>query len=92
MWYLRKKYGVHARKNESEISCIIEAIQNEMEMAGSMLGYRLLWIRLRTKYRLNVRRDTVMMLLKLIDPEGSDLRRMKKLQRRTYRSKVHIVF
>ena len=70
------------------MSDIIDAIENEIRKAGSLLGYRLLWIRLRTLYKLNVRRDTVMMLLHLMDPEGSEMRRRKILQRSTYRSKV----
>ncbi len=47
---------------------IIDAVSTELSKAGSLLGYRLLWVRLRTLYKLNVRRDTVMMLLSLMDP------------------------
>ncbi len=88
LWRLRKKYDVHTRQNESDLNEIVDAIQNELNQSGSLLGYRLMWVRLRIKYNLNVRRDTVMMLLNLMDPNGSNLRKSKKLQRRIYRSKV----
>ena len=91
LWYIRKKYSVHTRQNESALNEIVKAIATEMNRSGSLLGYRLLWTRLRTRYNLNVRRDTVMMLLSIMDPEGSDLRKCRKLQRRTYRSKVRIL-
>ena len=71
---------------------IVDAVSTELSKSGSLLGYRLLWVRLRTLYQLNVRRDTVMMLLSLMDPEGSERRKRRKLQRRTYRCKVSCLF
>ncbi len=88
IWYIRKKHLVHTRKNESELNVIVDVIKAELNESGSMLGYRLMWIRLRTKYLLNVRRDTVMMLLRLMDPVGTSCRKQKRLSRRCYRSPV----
>ena len=58
-------------ENKSDLHLIMEAINTEMDQSGSLLGYRLMWIRLRTKYQVNVRRDTVMMLLSVMDPIGT---------------------
>lgn len=49
-----------------------------------MLGYRGMWNKLRTRYNLTVARDTVMRILKELDPEALALRKARKLQRRTY--------
>ncbi len=84
----RSMMFIQGRMPESDLNEIVDAIQNELNQSGSLLGYRLMWVRLRIKYNLNVQRDIVMMLLNLMDPNGSNLRKSKKLQRRIYLSKV----
>ena len=49
-----------------------------------MIGYRAMWQRLRDDHGLVVSRETVRMVLHLIDPEGVDERRRHKLKRRNY--------
>ena len=46
-----------------------------------------MWNMLRTTYQLNVPRDIVMNILRQEDPEGTAIRKNKRLSRRTYRSK-----
>ena len=73
------------RNNESPIEHIVFAIVEELENScGSFMGYRQLTRRLRLKYNLQVRRDTVMKSLRIIDPEGVECRKRRRLKRRWY--------
>ena len=73
------------RNNESPIEHIVFAIVEELENScGSFLGYRQLTRRLRLKYDLQVRRDTVMKSLRIIDPKGAGCRKRRRLKRRRY--------
>ncbi|KAJ7322020.1 hypothetical protein OS493_033416 [Desmophyllum pertusum] len=57
--------------NESPLDQIVRSILDELENScGSFMGYRQLTRRLRRKYNLHVRRDTIMKYLCIIDPEG----------------------
>ena len=49
------------------------------------MGYRSMTRCLRTRYNLNVSRNTVMKLLKELDPVGVEQRRARRLRRRVYR-------
>ena len=74
-----------ARGGESPIENIINAILQELETGcGSFLGYRQLTQRLRQKYNLRVKRDSVMNYLRIIDPEGVERRKKRRLKRRRY--------
>ena len=71
--------------NESPLEHIVSAILEELETScGSFMGYRQLTRRLRRKYNLQVRRDTVMKSLRIIDPEGVERRKRRRLKRRRY--------
>ena len=71
--------------NESLVEHIVGAILEELENpCGSFMGYRQLTRRLRLKYDLKVRRDTVMRALSIIDPEGVERRKKRALKRRRY--------
>ena len=62
--------------NESLTEHIVGAVLEELENScGSFMGYRQLTRRLRRKYDLKVRRDTVMRALRIIDPEGVERRK-----------------
>ncbi|CAD6238477.1 GSCOCG00012537001-RA-CDS, partial [Cotesia congregata] len=76
------------RKNfkESEIKDIISAIIEELHSCGYNLGYRSLWQKLKRQYHLNVKRDTVYNILKIVDPVGIANRFGNKLRRRQYLS------
>ena len=71
--------------NESLTEHIVGAVLEELENScGSFMGYRQLTRRLRRKYDLKVRRDTVMRALRIIDPEGVERRQKRALKRRRY--------
>ena len=71
--------------NESALEQIVSAVLNELENScGSFTGYRQLTRRLRRKYNLSVRRDTIMKCLRVIDPEGVERRKRRRLKRRRY--------
>lgn len=76
------------RKNvqESDIEDICNAMIEELYSSGYNLGYRALWSKLKKKYHLIVKRDTVYELLKEIDPEGVAARFGNRLRRRQYLS------
>ena len=57
-----------------------QCIQHELDGSGQLLGYRVMWRRLRSKYNINVRRVMVQSLLKEMDPEGTKLRRSHRLK------------
>lgn len=74
-----------ARSEESSIEKIIDAILQEFETScGTFLGYRQLTQRLRQKYGLNVKRDSVMRYMRIVDPDGVDRRKRRRLKRRRY--------
>lgn len=73
------------RRNEAPLEDIVAAILDEMEgSVGSFVGYRDMTRRLRLKHNLTVRRDHVMRILRVIDPEGVLNRQRRRLQRRKY--------
>ena len=69
---------------ESNIEDICYAVIEELKSAGYNLGYRSLWMKLKKKYKLVVKRDTVYYILRIADPEGVSNRLANKLRRRTY--------
>ena len=71
--------------NESPLDQIVRSILDELENScGSFMGYRQLTRRLRRKYNLHVRRDTIMKYLRIIDPEGVEHCKRRRLKRRRY--------
>ena len=74
------------RNNESPIEHMVFAIVEELENScGSFKGYRQLTRRLRLKYELQVRRDTVMNPFAfIIDLEGVEYSKWQRLKRRWY--------
>lgn len=74
-----KKYKVQSPINE-----IISKIMDELQFSGQLLGYRSMWKRLILTHKLNVKRETIQLLLKEIDPEGCLIRMQKKFKKRIY--------
>ena len=74
-----------ARGEESTIETVVHVMPQELENScGSFLGYRQLTQRLRRKYNLKVKRDNVMKYLRIIDREGVERRKRRRLKRRRY--------
>lgn len=68
----------------SPIQTIVSAILKEMTSSGQCIGYRTMWRRLLYNYRLNVKRDMVLDIMRIIDPEGVERRKRHRLMRRKY--------
>lgn len=82
-----KEYGVNRRKNTPN-RVVRNIIKQELEGGpSSLLGYRNWWHKLKKSYHLNISRDKVMQILKEIDPEATEERRARRLQRRSYNSR-----
>ncbi|EDO30927.1 predicted protein [Nematostella vectensis] len=71
--------------NESPMEAIVYAVVQMLENScGSFLEYRQLTKWLRRKFQLIVTRDTIMKCIRIIDPEGVERRRRRRLKRRKY--------
>ena len=74
-----RQFGLKRREaNVSEL-VLRRIIEQEMEGPASAKGYRGLWHALRCSYGIITPRDTVMRLLRDIDPEGTEQRRYHRL-------------
>lgn len=63
---------------------ILKAIIEELHGSGCCLGYKSLWRRLQQTYGLNVQRNIVLQILRVLDPEGIEQRKRHRLRRRVY--------
>ena len=79
------KYNLWWRNNESAAHEIRRTVHYELNGPGCLMGYRSMTRCLRTRYNLNVSRNTVMRLLKELDPVSVEQRRARWLRRRVYR-------
>lgn len=80
-----KKLGLKRKSiEESDINDIISVMRYELDSVGLNLGYRALWSKLKEKYHLIVKRETVYNLMKILDPDGLQSRLAKKFKRREY--------
>lgn len=74
----------HLQHVESPLEEMLTALNKELEGSGQSLGYRAMWLRLKQKYGLFVKRDTVLKLLWELDPEGVVRQKSKRMKRRQY--------
>ena len=85
-----RRYGLKKRGvtfSEHQIAQMRQIIQNEIrDSPSSLLGYRGMWSKLKTTYKIVVPRDIVMNMLREVDPEGTQERKSRRLKRRTYLS------
>jgi hypothetical protein len=83
---ITKKFGLYRRKYKSDILQIALFVLEQCEMHGQMYGYR--WLHLKCLDRgLVVDQETVRGLLHIIDPEGIEYRKKRRLRRRVYSNK-----
>ena len=75
------------RRNSSDLRDVCEALEEELKGSGSLLGYRQMTQRLTIKRGLNVSRENVRELLRILDPHGVKRRSKNRLRRRQYISK-----
>lgn len=80
------KKGLWRRKNKTDVVEVAEFIEQQLDTSGQYHGYR--WMH--QKCRLNnivTDRETVQILMRLLDSEGVDLRSRNRLRRRVYHSR-----
>ena len=79
-----KQYGLCRRGRHVDEGVVRECIRRELDGSGSLLGYRSMWRRLHSKHGINVPRSVVQNILRELDPEGTELRKARRLKRREY--------
>ena len=79
-----KKYGLCRRGRHVDEGVVRECIRRELDGSGSLLGYRSMWRRLHSKHGIKVPRSVVQNILRELDPEGTELRKARRLKRREY--------
>ncbi len=84
-----RSLGLKRKGNATVIDngTIRAAIQQEMQGAGELSGYRSIWHALCLRHHIHVPRNLVAEIMKEIDPIGAEERRARKLKRRTFSSK-----
>ena len=82
-----KAMGLQRRRNPSDVNDIIDALEQELRGSGNRVGYRQMHQRLTVNHGLNVDRETVRKMVKIVDPEGVEIRSRSKLTRRKYKAK-----
>ena len=80
----RLKENYLKKHDNVPIELLQTIIQREVRGPAASFGYRKMQCHLRSRYKLNIPRDNVMNILKEIDPEGTEIRRSRKLCRRKY--------
>ena len=86
-WLRRLQLKRPSQRNESSLEDIVSAILMEMERSvGSFVGYREMTKRLKKKHNLVVRRDIIMRAMRVIDPDGVNARKRRRLKRRQYKT------
>ena len=73
------------RGNHSNINTVIKFIQDELKGSSSCFGHRYMLQKLRSSGMI-ANKETVRLILKLLDPVGVDRRKRRKLTRREYHS------
>ena len=75
--------GLFRRKNHTDIVDVATFIEGELQTSGQLHGYR--WMHLRCiQNSISIDRETVRLLLGILDPEGVQQRARRRLQRRRY--------
>jgi len=75
-----QRRGLRRRGHHTDLSLVISAIKQELEVSGICIGYRAMWQRLRNDRGMVVRRETVCHALRIIDPEGVSERLRNRLK------------
>ena len=75
-WSLRtldrrlREFDIHFSDTRISVEEVKEAIKNELDGPGCLLGYRAMQNKLRQEYKLNVPRDLVHNVMFDLDPDG----------------------
>ncbi len=80
--------NMHRRfQNQVPLRQVEDIIMQEIQSSGQCFGYRAMWRRLVRDHGLRVKRNDVLNMMKVIDPEGVQLRKAHRLKRRVYSEK-----
>ena len=82
-----RERGLKRRGNQENQMNVITAIESELNGSGSCVGYRQMHQRMQAKYGFAVARETVRIILKVLDPNGVETRSRGRLRRREYRGR-----
>ena len=75
------------RRRFSSFDDIVAALEEELNGSGSIVGYRSMWQKLIVDHHLSVSKEFVRNALRIMDPEGIEIRWRNRLQRRQYNGK-----
>ena len=79
-----QSFNLARSRDAIDVDQIREAIRKEMDGPGCLFGYRSMWHSLRMGHGLTAPRERVQRLMKEIDPDGCELRKRRRLRRRSY--------
>ena len=82
-----KNRNCRRRKSPSNRNEVVQPVEDELKGSGSVVGYRAMHQRLINNRRLVVTREVVRYVLRILDPEGVNLRSKHRLRTRTYHAK-----
>ena len=78
------EYGLKKKDRTISNDVISQVIQREIQGPHVTRGYQGIWHLLKISYNISVTKDSVMKLLKEINPEESEMRRAHTLRRQKY--------
>jgi hypothetical protein len=81
-----KSLGLHRKNFFPEIDTVVEFISKQLHGSGSLHGYRWMYEKCLLS-GIKVRKEDVRHILQIMDPEGVEQRRAKRLHRRSYFTK-----
>jgi len=81
-----KLYGLKRKNLNFDVERVVKKLQEEVTGSSSNFGYRTMWQHLRQNHCMYVPRDTIMELIRHVDPDGVSARKSRKLKRRKYHS------
>jgi hypothetical protein len=76
--------GLKRRGNQENQMNVITAIESELNGSGNCVGYRQMHQRMQVKYGFAAARETVRIILKVLDPHGVETRSRRRLRRQEY--------
>ncbi|OWF47226.1 hypothetical protein KP79_PYT10643 [Mizuhopecten yessoensis] len=77
------RHNMFRRKNVTDIVAVATFLVQQLDYSGQLQGYRLMNLRCILS-GLSVSRDKIIVLLQILDTEGVELRRRRRLVRRRY--------
>ncbi|KAL3852330.1 hypothetical protein ACJMK2_015987 [Sinanodonta woodiana] len=78
-----KNIELYRKKNKTDLIQVTAFLQKQMEKSGCLHGYRWMYTKCCIE-GLVVDRESVRVLLQIIDPDGVELRKSRRLRRRIY--------